>query len=250
MGAMDTWCNSQTQEWLPQGTFLSYMGDKDWQTHHEDPKAHTWHHHNLRGGLARTDQKVIRAIRWHFYTSDQAPKWQLIGTTTEASVSQSWPSKVHKEKLGKLIQPKLWQIMAYVLGKMTYSRTIKQHTSNVQQTQVRTMIWLGPGQCESSISHIGLTLINRLKENVLILPPALQNILRGEQILISSRYRINKNKDSAQYLCYKHLAKFWIMDANINLTFATPHHMVSNQNAIKLEKQWQWKASQHKSNLC
>ena len=32
------------------------------------------------------------------------------------------------------------------------------------------------------------------------------------------------------------------MDANLSLTFVTQWHVVSSWNAIKLEKQWQWKA--------
>ena len=56
-----------------------------------------------------------------------------------------------------------------------------QHTSHAQQTHpVRTRMWLGPGQDESSVSHIGLTLTHKLKEKVLTSLPPLQCILREE----------------------------------------------------------------------
>ena len=62
IGAMDTQCNSQTQQWQPQGMFLYHMGDKDWQTGHAEIKAHMQHRHNLRGVLIRADQKGTGVI--------------------------------------------------------------------------------------------------------------------------------------------------------------------------------------------
>ena len=38
---------------------------------------------------------------------------------------------------------------------------------------VRTRMWLGQGQGQSSVSHIGLALMHKLKENILASPPPL-----------------------------------------------------------------------------
>ena len=69
-GAVDVWCNSQTQQQQPQGMFLYCMGDENWQTHHAKLEAHMWHNYYLRGILAKADKKDIRVIGGQFCASN------------------------------------------------------------------------------------------------------------------------------------------------------------------------------------
>ena len=54
------------------------------------------------------------------------------------------------------------------------------------------MMWLGPDQDESPISHISLALMHKLNEIVLMSSPPLQCILIRERILVNSKQMITK----------------------------------------------------------
>ena len=95
LGGMDTRCNSQTQQWWPQGMFLYHTGDIVWQTHHTGLEAHMQHQCSLRGVLAGSDQKGIELSGGHFCTSDI----RGIDWVTQTTIHGHCHRGIHESKL-------------------------------------------------------------------------------------------------------------------------------------------------------